>query len=109
MPNSPIEVAKADGYMGIIEGHHRNFAMAELGKTLVPYEVIAKDNEKIPYSGGTAKQRMDSLRASNLFNYEPFFEGEGKDKHFSYNDIYPGIYDRSNERDVKKREELESR
>ena len=109
MPNSPIEVAEADGYMGIIEGHHRNFAMAELGKTLVPYEVIAKDNEKIPYSGGTAKQRIDSLRANNLFDHEPFFEGEGKDKHFSYNDIYPGIYDRLNKRDLDRREELESR
>lgn len=92
LPDKPIEVVESNGYRGIIEGHHRNFAMANLGKTLVPYEVIAKDDERIPYGGGTARQRIDSLRLSDLFDHEPFFEGEGKDKQFSYKDIYPEIY-----------------
>lgn len=103
LPDKPIEVVEANGYKGIIEGHHRNFAMADLGKTLVPYEVIAKDDEKIPYGGGTASQRIDSLRVSNLFDHETFFEGEGKDKHFSYEDIYPGIYSKLKEKEGETR------
>lgn len=99
LPDKPIEIIEADGYKGIIEGHHRNFAMANLGKTLVPYEVIAKDDEKIPYAGGTARQRMDSLKLCNLFDYEPFFEGKGKDEHFSYEDIYPDIYSKLREKE----------
>lgn len=104
LPDKPIEVAEANGYKGIIEGHHRNFAMACLGKTLIPYEVVAKDDEKIPYGGGTAKERLSCIQQRNLFDHEPLFEGQGKDKHFSYDDIYPGIYDRLNKRD-----EIESR
>lgn len=103
MPDKPIEVVEANGYKGIIEGHHRNFAMASLGKTLVPYEVIAKDDEKIPYVGGTARQRIDSLSTRNLFDHEPLFEGKGKDEHFSYEDIYPGIYDKLREKEGKTR------
>ena len=103
MPDKPIEVVEANGYKGIIEGHHRNFAMASLGKTLVPYEVIAKDDEKIPYGGGTARQRIDSLSTRNLFDHEPLFEGKGKDEHFSYEDIYPGIYDKLREKEGKTR------
>ena len=109
LPDKPIEIIEADGYKGIIEGHHRNFAVADLGKTLVPYVVIAKDDEKIPYGGGTARERISSIRMVDLFDHEPLFEGKGKDKHFSYDDIYPGIYDRLNERDKKKIEEIESR
>ena len=96
LPNRPIEVVEADGYKGIIEGHHRNFAMASLGKTLVPYEVIAKDDEEVPYGGGTARQRIRTLKPTYLFDHEPFFEGEGKDEYFSYDNIYPGIYQRVN-------------
>ena len=67
LADKPIEVVEASGYKGIIEGHHRNFACAILGKTLIPYKVIAKDDEKIPYGGGTARQRIDSLNLTNLF------------------------------------------
>lgn len=109
LPDKPVEVVEADGYKGIIEGHHRNFAAADLGKTLVPYQVIAKDDEKIPYGGGTARERIDNLRVVNLLDHEPLFEGKGKDKHFSYNSIYPGIYARLNQRDKRKEEEIESR
>ena len=103
LPDKPIEVIEADGYKGIVEGHHRNFAMADLGKTLVPYEVIARDGEKIPYSGGTAKQRINSLKSSDLFDHEPFFEGEGKDEQFSYEYIYPGIYTKLIEKETMSR------
>ena len=95
--NKPIEVVEASGYKGIIEGHHRNFACAILGKTLIPYEVIAKDDEKIPYGGGTARQRIDSLNLTNLFDHEVLFEKNGEK--FSYNSVYPGIYNRLREKE----------
>ena len=100
LPDKPIEVAEADGYKGIIEGHHRNFACAILGKTLVPYEVIAKDDEQIPYSGGTARQRIkNGINYKNLFDHEPFFDKQGEQ--FSYSYIYPGIYDKSKDENIR--------
>ena len=97
LADKPIEVVEANGYKGIIEGHHRNFACAILGKTLIPYEVIAKDDEKIPYGGGTARQRIDSLNLTNLFDHEVLFEKNGEK--FSYNSVYPGIYNRLREKE----------
>ena len=97
LADKPIEVVEASGYKGIIEGHHRNFACAILGKTLIPYKVIAKDDEKIPYGGGTARQRIDSLNLTNLFDHEVLFEENGEK--FSYNSVYPGIYNRLREKE----------
>lgn len=93
-PDKPIEVIESDGLKGIIEGHHRNFAAAFLGKTLVPYETIAKDDEKIPYGGGTAKSRMRFLSPQNLYGHEWMIEEGKKGERFSYNDVYPGIYEK---------------
>ena len=101
LADKPIEVVEASGYKGIIEGHHRNFACAILGKTLIPYEVIAKDDEKIPYGGGTARQRIDSLNLTNLFDHEVLFEKNGEK--FSYNSVYPGIYNRLREKEGSSR------
>ena len=97
LADKPIEVVEASGYKGIIEGHHRNFACAILGKTLIPYKVIAKDDEKIPYGGGTARQRINSLNSTNLFDHEVLFEENGEK--FSYNSVYPGIYNRLREKE----------
>ena len=96
-PDAPVEIVEVDGYKGIIEGHHRNFAAAELGKTLVPYEVIGKDDDKLKYGGGTPIQRFKALDLNILYGHEEFIEnGEkrksGIDSRFSYNDVYPGIY-----------------
>lgn len=44
----PIEIVIADGKKCIIEGHHRNFGSAYAGKTLIPYKVLAIDDEKLP-------------------------------------------------------------
>lgn len=93
-PDKPIEVIESDGLKGIIEGHHRNFAAAFLGKTLVPYETIAKDDEKIPYGGGTAKSKMRFLSPQNLYGHEWMIEEGKKGERFSYNDVYPGIYEK---------------
>ena len=84
---APIEVVEVEGCKYIIEGHHRNFASAHLNKTLVPYEVIATDDEEIPGYGGTARQRAQSLRTSFLYGHEGFI-GEK----FSYKEVYPQIY-----------------
>ena len=101
LADKPIEVAEADGYKGIIEGHHRNFACAILGKTLIPYKIIARDDEKIPYGGGIAKQRINSLNSTNLFDHEVLFEGNGEK--FSYNSVYPGIYNKLRQREGSSR------
>lgn len=90
-PTSNIETVKVDGKLYIIEGHHRNFALANIGKTLIPYIVLAKDNEEILKSKNTAKQRADSLTKDKLWGHEQFFDEP--DKQFSYNHIYPGIFD----------------
>lgn len=93
MPDKPIEIIENEGYKYIIEGHHRNFCSSYLGKTLVPYKTIAKDDEDIPYYGGNVKQRANSLKRIYLWGHESFFEHNTK-KRFSYDDIYPGIYDK---------------
>lgn len=90
LPNKPIEIIEVDGYKYIIEGHHRNFASAHLKKTLVPYEIIAKDDEMIPgYGGGTARRRAQSLKNNFLYGHEWMI-----DEKFSYKHVYPGIYQR---------------
>lgn len=94
IPNSAIEVIEVEGIKYIIEGHHRNFASAHLKKTLIPYEVIAKNDETFRYGNQTARQRANSVRRNDLYNHEWLI-----DQDFSYNEVYPGIYDRLKERD----------
>lgn len=89
-PSSEVEVVLVDNRLYIIEGHHRNFIEGQMGKTLVPYNIIAKDDEKIQYYGNTARQRARCIRR-NLLGHEQFFDEPGK--RFSYNEIYPGIYE----------------
>lgn len=97
-PDEAIEVAEVDGVKYIIEGHHRNFAAATIKKTLVPYEVIAKDDEEVIY-GGNARQRANGLQLRFLSGHE-WMLGEN----FSYNEVYPGLREK-----VKEREESEGR
>lgn len=93
-PECAIEVIEVEGIKYIIEGHHRNFASAHLKKTLVPYEIIARDDEEIIYGKQTARQRANSVRRCDLYNHEWLI-----DEKFSYNEVYPGIYNRLKERD----------
>lgn len=90
-PDVPIEVVEVDGCKYIIDGHHENFASAHLNKTLVPYEVIATDDEEVPGYGGTARQKAQSLRSKFLYGHE-WFIGEK----FSYTEVYPQIYQLAN-------------
>lgn len=90
-PYEEIEVIEANNKLAIIEGHHRNFAMAMLGKTLVPYNVIAKDDENIPGQKNTANTMIQGLQLSNLVAHTWMI-----DKDFSYEEVYPGIYEELN-------------
>ncbi|MCI8411639.1 MAG: hypothetical protein HFJ40_04260 [Clostridia bacterium] len=91
MPSEAIEIIEAGGRSYIIEGHHRNFCSAYIGKTLVPYKVIGKDDNKISW-GNTANYRANGLRRIYLWDHESIFE-HNTDEKFSYDDIYPGIYE----------------
>ena len=95
-PASKIEVIEVDGRLYILEGHHRNFAAAKAGNTLIPYSVVAKNDEMTPY-GLRARERVNkySFYIENLQGHERFLDKEeGKiTKWFSYNEIYPNIYD----------------
>lgn len=100
--NEPIDVVEVDGMKFIIEGHHRNFASAGAEKTLVPYELVGKDDENIKHYSNTARQRVDSVLHNPNYIYCLNDHGSVFDKKdengkilemFSYNTIYPGIYD----------------
>lgn len=91
-PTCAIEVIQSKGRYYIIEGYHRNFASAYIGKTLVPYEVVSmpeKDKEA----------RVKYLNESKLYGHEWFFdkyddeERRNRIETFSYNEVYPGIID----------------
>lgn len=88
-PLKPINTIKVDGRYYIIDGHHRNFGAALAGKTLVSYNVMAENDEKIINSSNTtARQRAKGICKPYLFGHEWMI---GKD--FSYKEIYPDLYD----------------
>lgn len=86
-PYEEITVIRANNKLAIMDGHHRNFAMAMLGKTLVPYYVMNKDNENLPGQKNTANTMIQGLERGNLIAHEWMI-----DKNFSYEEVYPGIY-----------------
>lgn len=97
IPSEEIKVIEVDGKDYIIEGHHRNFASLSAGKTLVPYYILAKDDEQLPSIKSTARDMENGITMNRLYDHEEFVErklrqlsGDSKKK-FSYNDIYPGI------------------
>lgn len=97
--NREIEVVEVDGKFYIIEGHHRNFAAANLGKTLIPYEISPRLDEK------QARERAKTIRLSYLYDHESAFDRKNPDgtrKNFRYTDVYPNIYE-----DIRKQQEQE--
>ena len=101
-PNSTIEVVNVDNINYIIEGHHRNFAAAYCGKTLVPYEVLAKDDEKLKkYSNSTARERAEALTKNMLTGHEWLIKEHDSD--FDYQKMYPGIWKKLEEKEEKSR------
>lgn len=87
--SEPITVVEVKGTKGIVEGHHRNFGAAINGITLIPYIVIAKDNKE-------AENFLEGVSASKLHGHE-WLIGET----FSYDEIYPGIYNRLRAKEKK--------
>lgn len=91
--DSAIEALEVDGVKYIYEGHHRNFALAYVGGTLIPYEIIAKDDETIGNSENTARHRTQGLKMSFLYGHEGLIE-HGNNRKFSYSDIYPELVEK---------------
>lgn len=92
-----IEVIEVEGKMYIIEGHHRNFGAALNGKTIVPYRIIAKDDEPIKgYGKTTAKKRASNEESKFLRGHEWMI---GND--FSYAQVYPNIYKELEQNDAR--------
>ena len=87
--SEPITAVEVKGTKGIVEGHHRNFGAAINGITLIPYIVIAKDNKE-------AENFLEGVSASKLRGHE-WLIGET----FSYDEIYPGIYNRLRAKEKK--------
>lgn len=92
-PSESIKTVKVDGNYYIIDGHHRNFASAYLDKTLVPYEVLA-ENDEYYYEGThiTARQRVNALSLNYLHGHESFFDTDTNK--FSYKKIFPEIFEK---------------
>ena len=95
--SEPITAVEVKGTKGIVEGHHRNFGAAINGITLIPYIVIAKDNKE-------AENFLEGASASKLHGHE-WLIGET----FSYDEIYPGIYNRLRAKEKKLPQEEDQR
>ena len=97
LPDQSIEVVNVDGLNYIIEGHHRNFAATYAGKTLIPYNIIAKDDEIIyPYSN-TARDRASGITRAYLSGHEWMIAENNKD--FSYKKMFPELVSKLEERE----------
>ena len=92
-PEETIDAIQVDGVKFIFDGNHRNFAAGALGRTLVPYLIVGKDDEPMTmsmYGKSTARERIFGFEPKMLYDYEPTFNKPGKA--FSYKEIYPEIY-----------------
>ena len=95
--DNTIEIFKIDGINYILEGHHRNFACIEADKTIVPYvDLMKTEYGKERLQKGT----YPTTSRTYMFDHEALIESylrknkEDKTLQFSYDDIYPGIYDK---------------
>lgn len=99
-PSKPIEIFEYDGKKYIYEGHHRNFASAISGKTLIPYEKV-----NIPEK--EAQKRADSLNKDYLYGHEELLEKKDENgdsiETFSYDKVYPGIMKELNQKREEER------
>ena len=71
--------------------HHRNFAAAIEGKTLVPYYIEARDDETLSYSRMTARHIAQCAGLIHLYDHEGALATGYKEPKFSYTEIYPNI------------------
>lgn len=92
-----INAAIVDNRIYIIDGHHRNFGAALAKKTLVPYEVLAVEDQKLGGGyPGTAREHASWLSYDELKGHE-WMIGDN----FSYDEVYPGIYDKLKEKEER--------
>ena len=85
-----IDIIEVDGIKYLINGHHRNYAAALLGETLIPYVEIGKDDEQMLDRRCTAREFSKTVQKTYLWDHEGIFDKD--DARFSYNEIYPNIY-----------------
>lgn len=89
-PDKSIDVIDVEGIKYIVKGHHRNFATSCAGKTLVPYEIIAKDDEPIDkYTKNTARKIAERVDLSHILSHEWLI-----DKNFQYKEIFPELIEK---------------
>lgn len=91
----PIEIIEVDGKKYIMEGHHRNFAYGHIGKTLIPYISLGKDDVLYDDKHGSNPpskliKGSESILKRYALSHEWILEKRGE--RFSYEDVYPGIY-----------------
>lgn len=104
LPNQLIGVVNVDGINYIVDGHHKNFASAYLGNTLVPYEVLAQDDEKMPQNNNSARTEVDKLLTlKKLYGHEWMIK-EGNNK-FSYRTRFPELINKLEKERDKEQEE----
>lgn len=89
-PDEYIDIINVDGYNYIIDGHHRNFASAYLGRTLVPYKIIGKGDEVLPKYMNTARQRANTINLGYLYGHEWLIRNS--DSSFEYSKMFPELY-----------------
>lgn len=91
-----IDVIAVKDLLFINDGHHRNFGALYAGKTLVPYSILAKDEEIVP---GSRKQARDFIPYNITYIYDHYNNAD---------EIYPNLFERINELN-KEREERKSK
>lgn len=88
-----ISTIEVDEIKYILDGHHRNFATAMNGNTLVPYNQLAKDNECIPGQKNTARIIACGVNKKDVWAHEELLDDKQRGIQFSYKMIYPKIYE----------------
>lgn len=83
-PSSEVEIFEYEGRKYLNDGNHRVAVLAELGNTMIPYEVNK-------FSAFACKAYSEEMTLDKLCTYTNIFRKN--DKSFSYEDIYPGIVD----------------
>lgn len=101
-PNEGIDVVEVDGEKYIIEGHHRNFGNALAGNTLIPYHVLNKEGIM---SDEEARRRSECCNTIYLASHAWMLDSDGK--FFNYEETYPKIWKKFNEREKNTKEEKE--
>lgn len=99
--NYPLEVYEIDGIKYIREGHHRNFAMAYLGHTLIPYDVLRDtDYDEEGQKEIRSKAPNDEYLFRCMQSHDWIIEKgdqkreNNKELQFSYKEVYPELWDR---------------